>query len=239
MKKTAVLLLALVLALTASVPALAESTVFDLLAGLIPDGGVTLTVSAEAEGELAELIRTYGTVTCTLVREAGGVVLNASCEGKAYLTARATAEDVSFETNLIENGAFRSSWAALEPAVTAEAREISIRMTGPDHELITFSCKVTGTDPADCEVEIHIGFITGPGNVHSLWDGITSRDGEAGREFYFTFSEEEYALEGEGTSVTETDEGGALTVTRDEELTVLHNEEELGTILFRSVLTVR
>lgn len=239
MKKTAVLLLALVLALTASVPALAENTVYALLAGLIPDGGVTLTVYAEADGDLAELIRTYGTVTCSLALEAGEVVLNASCEGEAYLTACATAEEVSFETNLIENGTFRSSWAALEPTVTAEAGEFSIRMTGPDHELITFSCKVTGTDPADCEVEIHIGFITGPGNVHSLWDGITSRNGEAGREFYFTFSEEEYALEGEGAAATETEENGALTVTRDEELTVLHNEEELGTVLFHSVLTVR
>ena len=239
MRKTMVLLLALVLVFTGSAAAQAESTVYDLLSRLVAGRMFTLTVSAEAEGSLAETIQQYGTVTCTLGTEAGGIVLNASCEGKAYLTARATAEEVSFETNLFENGAFRSSWAALEPAVTAGNGEISIRMTGPDHELITFSCKVTGTDPADCEVEIHIGFITGPGNVHSLWDGITSRDGEAGREFYFTFSEEEYALEGEGAAVAETGGDGALVVTRDEELTVLHNEEELGTVMFRSVLTVR
>ena len=237
MKKMTALLLALLLMIPMT--AGAESPVFDLLTRLMAGRTFTLTVSAEGEGELADIAAGYGTVTCTLRREKDEILLDAACDGDAFLKAWATETGVRFETNLLESGVFESDWAALVPDVTAGEDEISIRMNGPDHELITFSVKVSGTELTDCEVEVHIGFITGPGNVHSLWDGITCRDGEAGREFYFTFSEEEYAIEGEGTAAAETDEDGTTTITRVEECTVTHNEEEIGTIIFRSTLAFR
>ena len=125
------------------------------------------------------------------------------------------------------------------PEVSADKNEVSVRMTGPDHELITFSCKIIGSEPADCTAEVHIGYITGPGNVHSLWDGITSHEGKAGREFYFTFSEEEYAIEGEGTTAMRTAEDGMTFIDRDEECLVTYNEDELGTVTFHSTLAIR
>ena len=239
MKKWTALLL--VLLLMASVCAKAENTttVYDTMVRLIGGKQFTLTVTAEASDELADIIAPYGTVTCILRQENDQITLNASCEGDAYLNVYASAEAVRFETNLIENGVFESDWDALAPKVSVDAHQINVTMTGPDHELISFSCKVTGDHPADCEVEVHIGFITGPGNVHSLWDGIYNNDGETSREFYFTFSEEEYAIEGEGTNTVETAEDGSMILFREEECTVTYNEDEIGTVAIRSTLTIQ
>jgi len=146
---------------------------------------------------------------------------------------------VRFDTNLIENGTFSSDWAALAPVITREAGMFSVTMTGPDHELIRFTCKASGESPDDCQVEIDIGYITGPGNVHSLWDDITNEDGKSSREFYFTFSEEEYGMECEGASSTETAEDGSLIITREETGVLTYQEDELGEIIFRSTLTIQ
>ena len=137
------------------------------------------------------------------------------------------------------NGTFSSDWAALAPVITREAGMFSVTMTGPDHELIRFTCKASGESPDDCQVEIDIGYITGPGNVHSLWDGITNEDGKSSREFYFTFSEEEYGMECEGASSTETAEDGSLIITREETGVLTYQEDELGEIIFRSTLTIQ
>ena len=239
MKKWTALLL--VLLLMASVCGQAENTtaMYDTLVRLIGGRQFTLTVTAEASEELADIIAPYGTVNCMLRQENDWIMLNAFCEGDAYLNVYASEEAVHFETNLIENGIFESDWDALAPKVSVDAHQINVTMTGPDHELISFSCKVTGDHPDDCEVEVHIGFITGPGNVHSLWDGISNSDGETSREFYFTFSEEEYAIEGGGTNTVEAVEDGRMILTREEECTVTYNEDEIGTVTIRSTFTIQ
>ena len=239
MKKISALLL---VCLLLSACAHAENTlsVYDVLSGLMNGREFTLTVEARSDAEeLSEVIARYGTVVCALRQEDDEIKLSVTCDGDAYLTAAATKTLVRFDTKLLENGAFSSDWAALEPQVSAEKDRISVTMTGPDHELIRFSCQVTGTDMDDCGVTIDIGFITGPGNVHSLWDGITNAGGRASREFYFTFSEEEYGLEGEGTTLTETAEDGSVTITREETCALTYQEDEAGEITFRSVLTIR
>ena len=204
----------------------AES-VYDVLTHLMNGRTFTLTVTAESEAEeLANVIAQYGAVTCTLRQESDEILLTA-----AY--------GVRFDTNLIENGTFSSDWAALAPVITREAGMFSVTMTGPDHELIRFTCKASGESPDDCQVEIDIGYITGPGNVHSLWDGITNEDGKSSREFYFTFSEEEYGMECEGASSTETAEDGSLIITREETGVLTYQEDELGEIIFRSTLTIQ
>lgn len=238
MKKQTCFLLSMLLVLGV-LNAGAESAVFDTLTRLMNNRIFTLTVSAESTDSLAEIIERYGTVRCDLHQEEDRIVLDAVCDGDAYLKATATADGVEFETNLIENGSFSSNWAALEPQLTETEGRISVTMTGPDHELIRFTCSVEGTDVTDCQVEIDIGYITGPGNVHSLWDGITNKETETSREFFFTFSEEEYALEGEGTLLAERGEDGGLTLSRDETCTVTYLEDELGEVIFHSVLTVR
>ena len=237
MKKTTVLLLALMFMFSAS--AKAESPVYGLMTRLLAGREFSLTVSAEADGDLADIAARYGQAVCTLRQENDRIILSASCEGEAYLNAIFTEEGVSVDTNLIENGVYQTAWAALMPEVSADKNEVSVRMTGPDHELITFSCKIIGSELADCTAEVHIGYITGPGNVHSLWDGITSHEGKAGREFYFTFSEEEYAIEGEGTTAMRTAEDGTTFIDRDEECLVTYNEDELGTVTFHSTLAIR
>jgi hypothetical protein len=115
----------------------------------------------------------------------------------------------------------------------------SVTMTGPDHELIRLTCSVSGSSPDDCQVEIDIGYITGPGNVHSLWDGITCNGSETSREFFFTFSEEEYGMECEGTSTIGTADDGSTVITREETGILTYQEDELGEITFHSVMTIR
>jgi len=217
----------------------AES-VYDVLTHLMNGRTFTLTVTAESEAEeLANVIAQYGAVTCTLRQENDEILLTTACDGDAYLNAAATKEGVRFDTNLIENGTFSSNWAALVPVISQEADKFSVTMTGPDHELIRFTCKVSGTTPDDCQVEIDIGYITGPGNVHSLWDGIANEGGETSREFFFTFSEEEYGMECEGTSIVETAEDGSVTLTREETGVLTYQEDELGEITFHSTLTIQ
>ena len=239
MKKMLALLLALLFLVMCFAQAESAESVYDVLSGLMNDRTFTLTVSAESEAEeLANVIAQYGTVTCTLRQENDEILLTAACDGDAYLNAAATKDGVRFDTNLIENGTFSSDWAALAPVITHEADRFSVTMTGPDHELIRFTCKVSGAIPDDCQVEIDIGYITGPGNVHSLWDGITNDGGETSREFFFTFSEEEYGMECEGTSAVETAEDGSITLTREETGVLTYQEDELGEITFRSTLTI-
>jgi hypothetical protein len=234
------LLLALLLLGVCFAQAESAESVYDVLTHLMNGRTFTLTVTAESEAEeLANVIAQYGAVTCTLRQENDEILLTTACDGDAYLTAAATKEGVRFDTNLIENGTFSSNWAALVPVISQEADKFSVTMTGPDHELIRFTCKVSGTMPDDCQVEIDIGYITGPGNVHSLWDGITNAGSETIREFYFTFSEEESGLEGEGTTLTETAEDGSVTITREETCALTYQEDEAGEITFRSVLTIR
>lgn len=217
----------------------AES-VYDVLTHLMSGRTFTLTVTAESEAEeLANVIAQYGAVTCTLRQENDEILLTAVCDGDAYLNATATKDGVRFDTNLIENGTFSSDWAALVPVITRAVGMFSVTMTGPDHELIRFTCKASGESPDDCQVEIDIGYITGPGNVHSLWDSITNEDGKSSREFYFTFSEEEYGMECEGASSTETAEDGSLIITREETGVLTYQEDELGEIIFRSTLTIQ
>ena len=239
MKKGIAVLLTLLLLLIPAAQAENSLSVYDVLVQWMDGRQFTLTVTAEASEELTDIVAPYGSVTCILYQENDQITLNAFCEGDTYLNVYASAEAVRFETNLVENGIFESDWDALEPKVSVDAHQINVTMTGPDHELISFSCKVTGDHPADCEVEVHIGFITGPGNVHSLWDGIYNNDGETSREFYFTFSEEEYAIEGEGTTTVEATEDGRMILIREEECTVTYNEDEIGTVTIRSTLTIQ
>ena len=215
MKKMFALLLMILFLGGCFAQAESAESVYDVLTHLMNGRTFTLTVTAESEAEeLANVIAQYGAVTCTLRQESDEILLTAACGGDAYLNATATKDGVRFDTNLIENGTFSSDWAALAPVITREAGMFSVTMTGPDHELIRFTCKASGESPDDCQVEIDIGYITGPGNVHSLWDGITNEDGKSSREFYFTFSEEEYGMECEGASSTETAEDGSLIITR-------------------------
>ena len=240
LKKMLALLLALLLLGVCFAQAESAESMYDVLTHLMNGRTFTLTVTAESEAEeLANVIAQYGAVTCTLRQENDEILFTAACDGDAYLNAAATKEGVRFDTNLIENGTFSSNWAALVPVISQEADKFSVTMTGPDHELIRFTCKVSGTTPDDCQVEIDIGYITGPGNVHSLWDGMTNDSGETSREFYFTFSEEEYGLECEGASTTESAEDGSLIITREETGVLTYQEDELGEITFRSTLTIR
>ena len=239
MKKMLALLLTILLLGACFAQAENVESVYDVLNSLMSGRTFTLTVSAESETEeLANVIAQYGAVTCALRQENDEILLTAACEGDAYLNAAATKDGVRFDTNLIENGTFSSDWAALAPVITREAGMFSVTMTGPDHELIRFTCKVSGATPDDCQVEIDIGYITGPGNVHSLWDGITNENGETSREFFFTFSEEEYGMECEGTSTTESVEDGSLIITREETGVLTYQEDVLGEIIFRSTLTI-
>ena len=240
MKKMLALLLAMLFLGVCFAQAESAESVYDVLSGFMNGRIFTLTVSAESEAEeLANVIAQYGAVTCALRQENDEILLTAACDGDAYLTAAATKDGVRFDTNLIENGTFSSDWAALVPVITREAGTFSVTMTGPDHELIRFTCKASGESPDDCQVEIDIGYITGPGNVHSLWDGITNDGGETSREFFFTFSEEEYGMECEGTSTTESVEDGSLIITREETGVLTYQEDELGEITFHSALTIQ
>ena len=240
MKKLVALLLAMLLLSVCFAQAESAESVYDVLTHLMNGRTFTLTVTAESETEkLANVIAQYGAVTCALRQENDEILLTAACDGNAYLNATATKEGVRFETNLIENGTFSSDWADLAPVITREEGLVSVTMTGPDHEMIRFTCKVSGETPDDCLVEIDIGYITGPGNVHSLWDGITNEGSETSREFYFTFSEEEYGMECEGTSIVETAEDGSVTLTREETGVLTYQEDELGEITFHSTLTVQ
>lgn len=240
MKKVFTMILMLLLLSTVCAQAESTVSVYDELGGLMNGRTFTLTVTAESEAdELAALIEQFGTMTCVLHQENNEIKLDASCDGAAYLKAAATKEGIRFETNLIENGTFYSDWAALTPVITHEAGTLSVTLTGPDHELIRFTCKVSGDAIDDCQAEIDIGYITGPGNVHSLWDGITNKGGETSREFFFTFSEEEYGMEGEGTSAAETAEDGSITISREENCILTYQEDELGEITFRSVLNIQ
>ena len=54
-----------------------------------------------------------------------------------------------------------------------------------------------------------------------------------------TFSEEEYGMECEGASSTETAEDGSLIITREETGVLTYQEDELGEIIFRSTLTIQ
>ena len=240
MKKMFALLLMILFLGGCFAQAESAESVYDVLTLLMNGRTFTLTVTAESEAEeLANVIAQYGAVTCALRQENDEILLTAACDGDAYLNAAATKEGVRFDTNLIENGTFSSNWAALVPVISQEADKFSVTMTGPDHELIRFTCKVSGTTPDDCQVEIDIGYITGPGNVHSLWDGIANEGGETSREFFFTFSEEEYGMECEGTSIVETAEDGSVTLTREETGVLTYQEDELGEITFHSTLTIQ
>ena len=240
MKKMFALLLMILFLGGCFAQAESAESVYDVLTHLMNGRTFTLTVTAESEAEeLANVIAQYGAVTCTLRQENDEILLTAACDGDAYLNATATKDGVRFDTNLIENGTFSSDWAALSPVITREAGMFSVTMTGPDHELIRFTCKASGESPDDCQVEIDIGYITCPGNVHSLWDIITNEDGKSSREFYFTFSEEEYGMECEGASSTETAEDGSLIITREETGVLTYQEDELGEIIFRSTLTIQ
>ena len=210
MKKMFALLLMILFLGGCFAQAESAESVYDVLTHLMNGRTFTLTVTAESEAEeLANVIAQYGAVTCTLRQENDEILLTAACDGDAYLNATATKDGVRFT------------------------------MTGPDHELIRFTCKASGESPDDCQVEIDIGYITGPGNVHSLWDSITNEDGKSSREFYFTFSEEEYGMECEGASSTETAEDGSLIITREETGVLTYQEDELGEIIFRSTLTIQ
>ena len=240
LKKMLALLLAMLLLSMCCAQAENDESVYDVLTHLINGRTFALTVSAESEAEdLANVIARYGTVTCTLHQESDAILLTADCDGEAYLHVAATKDGVRFDTSLMENGAFSGTWADLKPVITQEANMFSVTMTGPDHEMIRFTCRVSGTSPDDCQVEIDIGYITGPGNVHSLWDGITNAEGKSNREFFFTFSEEEYGIVCEGTSSVETAQDGSTILTREETGSLTYQEDELGEIIFHSSLVIR
>ena len=242
MKKMFSVLLCVLLLLTAQPAAFAEEpSVYDALMSFVDGREFSLTVRAEteAEGRLADMLSAYGTIRATLRQEGDELLLHAACEGDAYLKLTANAETVSFETNLLENGRQSYAWSALEPSVILDGERFEVSMTGPDHELIRFSFEISAESAEEYDLEIQIGYITGPGNVHSLWDGVGCHGGESSREFYFSFSEEEYAVEGDGVEILNRAADGGLTITRDDEYTVTYLDDELGNVSVHTVLEVK
>lgn len=238
MKKNVASILAAVMLLTCfCCTAFAEDSVYTLLSELMNGREFTLTVSAEDVDGLEDILAPYGTAVCSVKQENDEIVLSVTCDSDTYLTASATAQGVHLETNFIDMEPVTCDWETLMPNITVTddgAKTIKIGMTGPDRELINFSFKVKGESLTDYQAEVYIGFITGPGAVYSLWDSFGATDGSSSHDFAFTWSESELLLEGTGT---ETSADGV--VTRDDEITVCLNEEEIGTVNAHSELVIQ
>ncbi len=241
MKKAFVLMLVLMLSLSFLLTVRAESmpSLYEALLSLMNGRQFILTVNAVGTDELEPMLAPYGTVTCMLYQKGGRIILTAACEREARLDAIADSEGVQISTNLTEAGEYACEWDSLQPAVTLTKDELSVRLTFPNYEWINFSFKVKGPNPADCELEIKGSYMTGPGVIHSLWDGLTSHDGETSREFYLSIAEDEYAIVGEGTETIESAEDGSLVITREDECVVTHNDAEVGTLILGSTLEIR
>lgn len=235
--------LALVSCLAGSAMAETETDAFGLFSSLLGGCELTLTVSAENIDGLEEVFAPYGSVMCTVKQENDQIVVSAICDGVVYLTAAADAQGIRLETNLLDAASIQCGWDTLMPNITLtggeESRVLKITMTGPDRELINFSCKVTGTDLSDYRVELQGGFITGPGAVYGLWDTLSAKQGSASREFALTFGESEILLEATGEETAAVDEAGCVSITRLDDCTVYLDDEEIGTLTIRTVLSIK
>lgn len=239
MKKLCAWLLTLVLAVTCLGSAFAqeETTVWKVLKELLQGRRLTLTVHAEGDCELAEKLAALGNIVCVASQTEQEIHLDVSCDADTYLKATVTENGLQLDTNLLDGQALSCDWEALAPKVsvmTADngAQTVKVSMTGPDQELINFSCKATAAEAA-YQVEVTGGFITGPGSVYSLWDSMSAEADGASREFAFTYDENELLLEASGQSSV-TDEAGCTVLTRVDDFTVYLNEDEMGRLMLHS-----
>lgn len=235
--------LVLVFCLAGSAMAEAETDVYDLFAALLNGCELTLTVSAENIDGLEDIIPPYSSMICVVKQENNQILINVSCDSEAYLIAFADEQCVRLETNLLDMESMEFDWDSLMPNFSLTKEEgscaLKISMTGPDRELINFSCKVRGTELTDYQVDIQGGFITGPGAVYGLWDSLGAKQGSSSRDFAITYDESEVLLEATGKEEVSIDEDGCTTITRVEDCTVFQDEEEIGTLTIRSVLRIK
>lgn len=223
--------------------AMAETDVFGLFASLLDGRELTLTVSAENMDGLEDVLAPCGTVTCVVKEENDQILVNVSCDGEAYLTAAADAQGIRLETKLPETEPMELTWDSLMPnlSVTKEAGSFSLKltMTGPDRELINFSCKAVGNALEDYQLSFQGGFITGPGAVYGLWDDLSGQQGSTTRDFALTYDESEILVEASGEETVQTEEAGRITIRRREDCTVYLDEEEIGSLTICSELRVQ
>lgn len=205
---------------------LAEPGVFELLGGLLPEPGGTVQLTVEeAEGE-----RVDGLAGAQLLlRCASGeaMTLELTLPGtQEATTLKLTAEDVIWTAAGQPEHTLR--WEVLAPQVSTSEEGWSIRLTGPEQELISLSVR---QQPG--ALELNGGYISAGGSVYSLWDSFSCPTDETERFWSVTFDEDELLLEGSGVRQTAGDGGWQ----QEERLTVSLNEETLGSVLVRTTFT--
>ena len=244
MKKiTALLLAAVMLIACVTGMARAEETanVYDLFSGLLDGKTMTLTVTAE-DVDLSEEIPLPGDMVCTACTTEDAIVITFTCDGEAVAAATLNTEGVTLETILEGLETISCSWETLNPSITMTREEnkaaLKISMTGPEQELINFSVKVTGTELNNYAVSVQAGFITGPGAIYALYDDFSSEEGKSYRCTAYTWDEYMLSAEGDGEETAEVAEDGTMTVIRTDVCTVLMDDDEIGTVTFRSELVL-
>lgn len=235
--------LALVSCLAGSAMAEAETDAFGLFSALLGGRELTLTVSAENIDGLEEFFAPCGSVMCTVKQENNQIVASVTCDGGAYLLAAADAQGIRLETNLLDAASIQCGWDTLMPNITLtggeESRVLKITITGPDRELINFSCKVVGNTLDDYQLSFQGGLITGPGAVYGLWDNLSGKQGRTTRDFALTYDESEILVEAFGEETVESEETGCVIIHRRDDCTVYLDEDEIGSLTICSALRIQ
>lgn len=224
MRKIGAALLLLLLVMC-PVLGLAEPNVFELLCGLLPQGGtVEITVTETEEEGLEELAGVQLQLCCV---PGDSLSLELTLPGtqeqfNVILTAEAVCWTAAGEPS------HTLPWEALAPQVSLSEEGWSIRMTGPEQELISLNVR---QQPG--RLELNGGYISAGGSVYGLWDSFSCSANETERFWSVTFDETELLLEGSG--VRQLAEAGGWQ--QEEQLLVSLNEEEQGSMAVRTVFT--
>ena len=219
-------------------------TPYDALSALLAGKTYTLTLHAEEAEGLEDYLAPYGDVTCALYQEGDRIVLTAACQGEAYLNAAADASGFRIETNLpelLEEGALAATWQEMAATVSLteseEGKDLTLRMTRPDHGMITIRFSIQGLDPAEYTVDTGLSIMNPDGTFISVFDTASASGGASARESVISVISPEASIEGEGEE-TVTQGENAVILTRRDTYTVTYDYEEIGTVTVVSQLVI-
>lgn len=224
--------------------ALAETvqTPYDALARLMNGKRFALTLRAEDAEGMEEALAPYGgALRCSLEQVKDVLVFRAESEGEASFSVKLDAAGYTVKGYLTEPVSFAGTWAEAAPTVdyTEEAggRALIIRMTGPDHALVTITCTLTGTEAEDYALDYGVMLLNADGTIQNFFDTVSASGGASARESLICVGDYDLTVEGEGEE-TVTREDGSITLSRRDAYTVSLDYEEIGALTLVSELVI-
>ena len=210
----------------------AQMTPFDAVLRLLNGRRAEVRMELQDVQGIGEEAAPYTSVSGRLCQEGDAAVLKMESPEKVLLSVTLDGEGYLAEGDFGAPFAASGSWGEAAPAVELQkaegARALSVRLTGPDHALITLTWSLEGETAEEYMLDWGVMLLNADGTIQNFFDTVTSEGGETARESLICLGDYDLTVEGEGREEV-TEEDGRVTWKRVDACTFCLDGDEIGT----------